>query len=188
MTGCSVAGCDRPHYAKTLCNSHWARSRRGHDMNRPFNRKDWPFAERLWARTDKAGPDDCWIWRGSSTKGYGVISVRGKQSYAHRIAYELTNGPIAARQVICHRCDTPLCVNPAHLFAGSNLDNARDAVAKGRHAHGERQGCAKLKNADIGPIRERLLTQTAAEIAAEYGVSRPAISLIGTGKTWRGVA
>lgn len=188
MKGCNIRSCERPHYAKGLCNTHWARSRRGHEMGRAFDRKDWPFADRLWSKTDKAGPDDCWEWKGSTTKGYGVMSARGRQQYVHRLSYELANGPIPPRKVICHRCDNPLCVNPAHLFAGSHLDNSQDAITKGRHAYGERSGMSKLRNADIPVIRDRLQSETPTQIANDFGVSSAAIAMIQAGKTWRLVA
>lgn len=90
----------------------------------------------------------CWIWQGKvcQGRGYGishpggVAYASGYSQNAHRMAYELANGPIPKGLIICHACDTPLCVNPKHLWAGTNKENTQDAVRKGRMASGERSG------------------------------------------------
>lgn len=182
---CSIPECNRPLYAKGLCNTHWARSRRGHDLYRPFDRKDWPISDRFWSKVDKGKENECWLWKGCASAGYGKFSVRGRQVYAHRVAFTLANKGIQKGHVICHRCDNPLCVNPRHLFSGTQKMNVEDAVQKRRHVHGQRASSAKLKNEDIPKIRERLKSEAHDVIAADYGVSRAAISMISSGKTWK---
>lgn len=92
-----------------------------------------PAAERFWPRVDKSG--DCWMWTGGTDhRGYGNFFLNGRAVKAHRAAWILTFGPIAKSQVLCHRCDIPLCVNPAHLFLGTQKDNIADMFKKGRSA------------------------------------------------------
>lgn len=88
--------------------------------------------EQFWAKVDK-GPD-CWIFHGASTAPgwHGVISMRGHRIVAHRVAWELTYGPIPAGLRVLHRCDNPPCVRPDHLWLGTQRDNMRDAASKGR--------------------------------------------------------
>lgn len=88
--------------------------------------------EKFWGQVS-VEPGGCWIWNaGKFTAGYGAYQVDGKVRYAHRIAYELINGPIPAGAHLLHSCDTPACVNPDHLTAGTHQDNIQDAISKGR--------------------------------------------------------
>lgn len=131
---CSVEGCGRLHKARGLCDLHWRRARRGRPLDwTPFG----PLTERFWRKVDKsAGPEGCWPWTGSRHGfGYGFVSAGGKRRGAHRVSWELANGPIPDGLSVCHRCDNPPCVNPAHLFLGTVGDNTRDMMAKGRAIH-----------------------------------------------------
>ncbi len=95
-----------------------------------------PIEERFWQYVRKTR--GCWIWTGArDLGGYGVIWFNAtRRAYkAHRLSYEMHVGEIRAGLFICHRCDTPACVNPAHLFAGTAKDNAIDSSHKGRRAN-----------------------------------------------------
>ncbi len=99
---------------------------------------------------------DCIEWQGSyDTKGYGRVKIRGKSYKAHRLAYEKEHGPIPDGLFICHRCGNPACVNPEHLYAGTQKQNMRDRELHGRQPHGEASPRARLKNEDVIAIRAR---------------------------------
>lgn len=87
--------------------------------------------ERFWSKVDKSG--DCWLWQGGvNNGGYGSFAVDGhRKVMAHRYSVELDGREIPPSMYVCHTCDTPRCVNPAHLFVGTPLDNFRDRIAKG---------------------------------------------------------
>jgi len=107
------------------------------------------IADRFWTKVDKTHPSGCWVWTGSLVRGYGQIAgmVNGKRRPvpAHRVAWELTNGPIPDGLHACHKCDNPPCCNPAHLFLGTPQENLDDARQKGRLIDG--LGARKLSDA-----------------------------------------
>lgn len=94
----------------------------------------------FWSKVDVRGPDDCWEWQGSRStsepgRDYGrAWAGKGRTQLAHRLSWEMANGDIPPGMQICHHCDNPPCVNPAHLFLGTNRDNVLDGLAKGRIA------------------------------------------------------
>jgi hypothetical protein len=140
-------------------------------------RRTTPIAMRFWNKVAIAAPDDCWEWRGSRDHhGYGRIQ-RGRKGdgvvKAHRLSYELAHGPISSDLDVCHRCDNPPCVNPAHLFLGDATVNALDMVHKGRSCAGR----YILTLEQIDALRAFVHagnTQTAA--ARRWGVSEATVS------------
>lgn len=137
-------------------------------------------ADRFWSYVDRGDSSACWEWRAARMRqytgkdgkprgavGYGFFGLRGKNVMAHRVAYELSAGPIPEGMFILHKCDNPPCVNPNHLAVGSASDNTRDMISKGRasiwqvpaerRARGERHGSRthpeRLKRGDEHPSR-----------------------------------
>lgn len=134
---------------------------------------------------------ECEAWLGTiDSYGYGVLKIGGKIMKAHRAAWVAANGPIPAGQCICHRCDNRRCVNPDHLFLGTQAQNTADRHAKGRSAKGETNGGAKLTADQVSHVRvvAGLGVVTNAQLAALFGVSMPAIMRIKSRRSWSHVA
>lgn len=127
---------------------------------------------------------DCWEWSGSKDPcGYGRIKSLGKNFSVHRIAYELWIGSVEDNSVL-HKCDNPSCFNPDHLFLGTQADNMKDMVVKGRGYQpkwaGESHPNSRLSDEDITSIKSD--TRTQRVIASEYGITQAHVSNIKNGK------
>lgn len=125
----------------------------------------------------------CWIWTGAATKdGYGVMGVgRNNQKRVHRLAFEHFVGPIPSGMFVCHKCDTPLCFNPDHLFVGSPRTNTRDMIKKGRRVivSGSSHPNTKIQPDQRSAIRDRRRNgESIKAIATDYGVAFQTISAI----------
>lgn len=143
---------------------------------------------RFWSYVEFRDNNECWPWTGCTTaNGYGRASRDGGANVlAHRRAYELVFGAIPDGLVVLHQCDTPACVNPAHLRIGTQHDNMLDCVAKGRAARGEKNGRAKLSTSDVRAIRRATRRALSfREIANAFGVSTKTISRINRATTWK---
>lgn len=148
----------------------------------------------FWDNVVKQDGDGCWEWKSAYLgKGYG--SWRPTPGHrplgAHRVAYELTYGPIPAgppRLCVCHRCDNPPCVRPDHLFLGTYQDNLDDMVAKGR-ALGARNARSRLTDAQVAEILVAYAAggATMKELGASYGVTWGTVRFIVAGVTWKHV-
>lgn len=96
---------------------------------------DPKLLDKFWKKVRRGDPNSCWIWlAGKDQQGYGAFRVRCVYHRAHRVAYTIAKGPIPDGMVVMHSCDTPSCVNPAHLSVGTDADNVRDMHKKGRNA------------------------------------------------------
>lgn len=148
----------------------------------------------FWSRVDKSGgPTACWIWKGAVTSkwGYGCFQTGGNRVLgAHKVAWVYTNGD-PGKLCVLHRCDNRVCVNPAHLFLGTKKDNMVDAVAKDRHARGERSRRNTLTEAQVIELRTLYAgsgqgrPSNALELAEKYGVGKGTIANAALGRTWK---
>lgn len=160
----------------------------------------------FWKKVSKLNGDNaCWIWSASKYSfGYGAFGIStGRATYAHRVSYQLKHGPIDCDICVLHNCpcgeDNPSCVNPAHLWLGTRIDNNKDCIRKGRARHpkfkktpeqcvrGERVNTAKLTIQQVVEIRENYAKGKVTQqyLADYYGVTQVAISLILRMKNWK---
>jgi hypothetical protein len=138
---------------------------------------------RMWMPEPYSG---CWLWTGACMPwGYGVGSIRAKNIYAHRLSWLLHRGEIPNGVFVLHKCDTPACVNPDHLFLGTNTDNRKDSVSKSRHVYGERCRKSNLTAEQIIEIRTSPLSSY--QLAKIYSVSSRNIRKIRRGEIWKQV-
>ena len=173
-----------------------------------------PLETCFWEKVDKNGPvpahrpelGQCWVWTAcKKDTGYGQLRHDKKLYLAPRLSYEMQHGKIADGLHVLHQCDTPACVRPDHLFLGTNRDNIRDRMSKGRtrpacgklngrhtcpenSARGERSGSAKMTEARVSVIREEYAGGSlCSEIARLFGVHYSTIECIIKRKTWKHV-
>lgn len=158
---------------------------------------DSDLIRRFWEKVRVEG--DCWVWTAARNRqGYGQFwdPQRRTMGLAHRFAYEKFVGelvhhrfqPGSVGEVVCHRCDNPACVRPDHLFIGTQLDNMRDAVNKGRirDSSGVRNGRAKLSPDDVTAIRSSVTGRHGerSALARRWGISTGHVSKILKGDVW----
>ena len=145
-----------------------------------------PVRERFEAKYIPEPMSGCWLWTAMlDTKGYGRIQIERRSTAAHRLAWELFVGPIPEDLLVLHKCDVRSCVNPGHLWLGTNDDNMKDMVRKGRSPRGARNAWSKLDRAAVLEIR-RLSAEgwQNKAIAPLYGVDPSIISRAIHGQNW----
>lgn len=145
------------------------------------------LSERFEDKVELIPFSTCHWWNGCQARGgYGQIWIDGKMKLAHRTAYELYVGPIPDDLLALHKCDNPTCVNPDHLFLGTQADNMLDKVEKGRLSDhkGEQNGYSKLTDDDVAEIRSMEGTMAQHEIGSLFGVSQGSVCRIFRRQTW----
>jgi len=143
---------------------------------------DWRFISKI----DINDVTECWNWKASKLPtGYGRINIKNRSIYSHRYAWELINGPIPYGLCVCHKCDNPSCVNPAHLFLGTASANAKDRENKGRGrtTKGLLNGHSKLSEKQVYEIRSA--TGLHKDIAEQFGIKRSTVGMIKNKLLWK---
>jgi hypothetical protein len=188
---CCIKECNLPVVALGLCNKHWRRNKK-FGSPAAVSCHSGSFrglsAEERFAKS-VAKTDGCWLWKASKDKnGYGIF--RGELAgvmftRAHRFSYALHTGDLLVNMHALHTCDNPSCVNPDHLFSGTNADNMRDKVQKGRSRApvGEQNGHAILTERQVRRILKD--PRPYAEIAAQYNVAASTIGSIKQRYSWK---
>lgn len=150
-----------------------------------------PLSVRFWRLVARGASDACWEWRGyRGPSGYGRLYLKpGAYTTAHRASWIVTHGEIPDGKCVLHHCDNRACVNPDHLFIGTQQDNMADMNAKGRRKTpvmvGETHPAAKLTEREVLEIRASALPRE--QLEAKYGVSKPTIHQIINRQTWKHV-
>lgn len=179
---CSLPDCSRRFVARGYCDPHYRRWKAHGDplAGRLYNAT---MPERLdHGRDDSGGPDVCWPWTGGVDDwGYGVLRWKNRAFKAHRVAFRVDRGywPTEDKPLVLHHCDNPPCCNPAHLYAGTNSDNTRDKVERGRlvvHS-GEDHVAALLTMQQASEIRDRYAAGgiSMKALGEGYGVSEATV-------------
>jgi hypothetical protein len=147
--------------------------------------KDRAWALKLFeSRTIKT--PTCWFWNGTVVDGYGRLALKGSPVRAHRLAWALFKGSVPDPLIVCHKCDVCHCVNPEHLFLGTNADNTQDMLSKGRHkaVAGESHYNSKLSDQDISDIRWVVsLGVTQKDVSDFWGTTKGNVSEIINGRS-----
>jgi hypothetical protein len=149
-------------------------------MSRHYSSPEEAFEARV-----KPNPTGCLEWTGAKIKdGYGMIKVGGVSTLAHRFSYERHVSAIPSDRKVLHTCDNPSCVNPDHLFLGTDQDNVDDMFAKGRgrKASGEAHGRTKLTETDVLAIKSD--PRKYRDIATAFGIGKSTVGYIKSGKNW----
>lgn len=149
--------------------------------------------ERLLKNTEVLGVNDCWLYKSVKNNGYGQFNYKTKHGkwaklHAHRISYILFNGPIYSGMMVCHKCDVRNCINPRHLFLGTQEENMNDAKIKGRMPKGEAHYRSILSVGDVKKIKEMLERKIYMHvIAKKFGVSKSTINNIKRKTHWKSI-
>jgi hypothetical protein len=166
---------------------YYGRSARSY-CNRDCQKADRSLERRFW-RNVQCNIGGCWVWTGDSVlQNYGVIYYQKKSWRTSRLIWTMMHGSIPDGLFVCHKCDNPRCVNPAHLFLGTHDDNVADKVAKSRQARGEGFGRSKLTDDAVREIRSLYASGVnSVEIGKRFGIDKSTAWAVIKRVTWKHV-
>lgn len=154
----------------------------------PYPGQNKSLADRFEAKVEYEPNTGCWLWSGAvNNRGYGQIGRDGKIVLAHRVSLEIHSGSVAANDHVLHRCDTPPCVNPDHLFRGDHRANMDDMIAKGRKVQlrGDETPAAKLSTQTVlGILAAFKRGESVRAVARRLGIAQGTVANISAGRTW----
>jgi hypothetical protein len=194
---CSIENCENKYAAKGFCQKHYNNNKNHGDPLAGKNSQNKAGTKEYIYENSEIDINNCWLWKRSKIKGYGKSDFKGKTIKAHRLSYLTFVGEIPNNLHVLHNCDNPVCVNPKHLFLGTNQDNMNDKVNKNRQAKGEDNGSSKLVQKKVNEIRtlwsaelaERAKGKdfqlTQKELAKRFRVDRTTINRIINNRIWR---
>lgn len=159
--------------------NYWGRS----------GRKRMSLEEKFWEKVDKKGEDECWNWKGALNKDrYGQFNYKGKPKLSHIVSYILVHGNVPKGLFILHKCNNPSCVNPKHLYIGTQADNMKQMVKDGRSLYGEKNPNSKLNWEIVNKIRAEYVNDrniTIRKLSNKYNMPLGTIQNIIEDKTWK---
>ncbi len=161
-----------------LCGTCYGRQWRSNTLVRTAAKKSETIKQRLYQRFDLDPNSGCWLWTGTITQPgkYGELWYKNKKHRVHVLSYQLHIGTVPKGLFVLHKCDVPYCVNPNHLFVGTNTDNMLDCAKKGRIAS------RKLTEKQVIAIRN--MSDTTSRIATSFGICGSTVRSIKTRRTW----
>ena len=163
MRQCTIDGCDQRYVARGMCRSHYNRAkRRGEVYEFPtMGHEKKPIAPRFWKHVEKT--ETCWNWTATKYNGYGRFKVGQSMVTAHRVSYEMANGPIPDGMQVDHMCFNHSCVNPAHLRLASPKENKENLPCARRDSSSGIRGVFWYKKSRkwVAQVRHRGVLHTA---------------------------
>lgn len=184
--GCSVEGCEKPKKARSYCEMHYARARKSGELKTGGPHLKSSKLHKRFTEIAASDTDDCIVWEGPSTDGYGHLGFKSKTYRVHVLACEVANGPRPAPYLhAAHNCGNSTCCNPRHMSWKTAVENEKDKRQHGTALRGVRHHQAKLTEDDVLAIRSLRGKVTRNNIARQFGIGRATVDNVIDKATWK---